>query len=320
VSLLPQYQNPSSPILPGLPHSSKVQESTAASPLSREQDTRSPISSLPPSGSKVLSSDPPLLNTSQRRSEVGFFSKSSPQPFRLLFERAPVWLLALVPSICSAAYIGEVKNVIDLLELLRSRGEDPTLFNRAVTQLGVTRVHYCGNKLGPHQATTLISDSYPFLQRAANKPGLGHTMFLLDEPWQGKTNPKPLTLLTWQRVKPIQFGGSTNYPVLVGSAGFRLLLKDLPWLATWDTFWTTPFIRFPLLHRKSSHWKSWHKPMSVNLLLTHAIWSGLSRTRPPTPQAIVVAACSRPNKLAFRLVSPGDYIGEDSLRTCSPSY
>jgi hypothetical protein len=87
----------------------------------------------------------------------------------------------------------------------------------------VTRVHYCGNKLGPHQATTLISGSYPFLQRAANKPGLGRTIFLLDEPWLGKTNPKPSTLLTWQRVKPIQFGGSTNYLVLVGSAGFRFV-------------------------------------------------------------------------------------------------
>jgi hypothetical protein len=190
-----------------LPPSSKVQESTAASPLYWEQDTRSPISLLPPSGCKILSSDPLLLNTSQRWSEVGFVSKSSPQPFRLLFEQAPVWLLALEPSICSAGYIGGVKNATDLLELLRSRGEDPTLFNRAVTQLGVTRVHYCGNKLGPHQATTLISGSYPFLQRAANKPGLGRTILLLQEPWRGKTNPKPLTLVTWQRVKPIQFDG-----------------------------------------------------------------------------------------------------------------
>jgi hypothetical protein len=102
---------------------------------------------------------------------------------------------------------------------------------------------------------------------------------------------------------------------------FGLPLKDLPWLATWDTFWTTPFVRFPLPPWKSSHWKTWHKrSMSVNLLLTHAIWSGLSRTRPPTPQAIGVAACSRPKNLAFRLVSLGDYAGEDSLPTCSPSH
>jgi hypothetical protein len=204
---------PSVPILPLLPPSSKIL-STSAIPLSRDQETCSPTSSWPPSGSEILSS-------SQRRSEVGFVSKSSPEPFRLSFERAPVWLLALEPSICSATYIMGVKSATDLLELLSSRGEDPTLFNRAVTQLGVTRVHFCGNELGPNQATTLISGSYPFLQRAAINPGPGRTIFLLDEPWPGKTKPKYSALVTWQRLKPTQFGGSANFPVLVGSSGFR---------------------------------------------------------------------------------------------------
>jgi hypothetical protein len=79
---------------------------------------------------------------------------------------------------------------------------------------------FCGNKLGPKQATTLISGSYPFLQRAAYKPGPSRTIFLL-EPWRGKTKPKASALETWQRLKPTHFGGSTNFPVLVGSAGFR---------------------------------------------------------------------------------------------------
>jgi hypothetical protein len=149
---------------------------------------------------------------------------SPPEPFCLVFEQAPVWLLALEPSMCSAAYISGIKSANNFLELLRSRGQDPTLFNRAVTWLGVAQVHYCGNKPAPTQATTLISGSYPFLQQAAARPGLGRTLFLLDEPWRGKTNPRS-ALVTWQRLKPTQFGGSTHFPVLVGAAGFQFNAK-----------------------------------------------------------------------------------------------
>jgi hypothetical protein len=132
-SSLPRDRESSSPILPVLPPSSKIR-SAAASLLSRDQETCSPISSLLPSGSNIQPSDPLLLpTTSERRSEVGCVSKSSPEPFRLLFKRASVWLLALEPSICSAAYIMGVRSAAKLLELLSSRGEDPTLFNQAVT-------------------------------------------------------------------------------------------------------------------------------------------------------------------------------------------
>jgi hypothetical protein len=65
--------------------------------------------------------------------EVGFVTEVNPVPFCINFERAPVWLLALEPSICSGVYFREVKSDRALLALLEDRGFDSTLFNRAVS-------------------------------------------------------------------------------------------------------------------------------------------------------------------------------------------
>jgi hypothetical protein len=143
----------------------------------------------------------------------------TPVPFYLIFEKAPVWLLALEPSICSGVYFSGVDSAGDLLALLKDRGCDPTLFNRAVGRLGVGRVHFSGTGPAPALATTLISGSYAFLQKAASVHRPGRTLLVLDEPWRGKT-PRTLHEVSWRRLKPTQFGGSTQYPVLMGSSGF----------------------------------------------------------------------------------------------------
>jgi hypothetical protein len=98
-------------------------------------------------------------------------------------------------------------------------------------------------------------------------------------------------------------------------------LKDPPWLATWDTFWTIPFVQFLLPPWKSSHWETWNKrSTSPNHLLIHAVWSGLLHIRLPTHQVTGAVTCSRPNKSAFCLVCQGGSVLEDSLPKCSPSY
>jgi hypothetical protein len=68
-----------------------------------------------------------------RNVEVGFVTGVTPVPFYLIFERAPVWLLVLEPSICSGVYFTEIENAHGLLKLLNEQGCDPALFNRAVT-------------------------------------------------------------------------------------------------------------------------------------------------------------------------------------------
>jgi hypothetical protein len=152
-------------------------------------------------------------------------SERRPEPFLLSFERAPVWLLALEPSVCSAVFFVGVKSAKELLGVLESRSEDPTLFNRAVARIGVSRVHYCGQKPPPDDAIMLVSGSYPFLQRAASKPGLERKIFLLDEPWRRTIKPNPSYGFTWKILTPSQFGGSTDFPVLVGFSGFPFTLR-----------------------------------------------------------------------------------------------
>ena len=69
--------------------------------------------------------------------EVGFVTEVTPFPFFLIFENAPVWLLALEPSICLEVHFSGVDSAKDLLGLLKDHGCDPSLFNLAVARLGV---------------------------------------------------------------------------------------------------------------------------------------------------------------------------------------
>jgi hypothetical protein len=104
-------------------------------------------------------------NAQDRRVETSFVTEVSPEPFQLSFERAPVWLLALEPSMCPGVYFKDVGSPHALLKLLNERGHDPTLFNRAVTRLGLGRVHF-GKTPKATEVTSLVSGSYPFLQQA----------------------------------------------------------------------------------------------------------------------------------------------------------
>jgi hypothetical protein len=47
-------------------------------------------------------------NDPDQRVETGFVMEVRPESFQLSFERAPVWLLALEPSMCSAVYFKDV--------------------------------------------------------------------------------------------------------------------------------------------------------------------------------------------------------------------
>jgi hypothetical protein len=128
---------------------------------------------------------------------------------------------------CLAIYFKDVGSPHALLKLLNERGHDLTLFNRAVTRLSFGRVHF-GRNQTVMEVTSLVSGSYPYLQQAASEHKLGKTLYLLDEPWRGKTTPSPSTFVSWRRLKPTQFGGSTKYPVLMGWSG----LAPMP-TSTW---------------------------------------------------------------------------------------
>jgi hypothetical protein len=151
---------------------------------------------------------------------VSFVTKVNPVPFEITFERASVWLLALEPPICSGVYFLGFDNAHDFLEILKDRGVNPTLFNRAVSQLCVGQVHFNGSAPPPEPLTMLISGSYPFLQEATAVVCSRCTLLVLDEPWQGKA-PTPGNQVSWKRVCPTHFGCSIRYPVLVGSSGFQ---------------------------------------------------------------------------------------------------
>jgi hypothetical protein len=143
--------------------------------------------------------------------------------FLLVFERTPVWLLALEPSMSSKVYIRGVAGLVHVASSLTVQGHDHTLFLRAATHLGKDCIQYCVKKDEPPNPTILVSGSYPYLNRAASQPRLGKVLNLLDEPWKGKKTPPSLNGVTWQRMKPTQFGASISYPVLVGASGFVFL-------------------------------------------------------------------------------------------------
>ena len=151
MSPLPQHQKLCSPTVRLLPNSRNTL-STPASPLSLSGKDGSSASLLLPLSSNKPTSDSSFVGITGRQSEVGFVSARRPEPFLLSFERAPVWLLALEPCVCSAIFFVGVRSAKELLGVLESRSEDPTLFNRAVARIGVSRVHYCGQKPPPDDA------------------------------------------------------------------------------------------------------------------------------------------------------------------------
>jgi hypothetical protein len=245
VSPLLRHQKLCSPTVRFLPNSRNT-FSTPASPLSLSEKDGSSTSLLLPLSSNKPTSD--FVGVTGRRSEVGFVSERRPEPFLLSFERAPVWLLALEPSVCSAVFfVGVPKS--SWRSLIPEAKIPPCSIERWLG-LAWFEFHYCGKKPPPDNAITLVSGSYPFLQRAASNSGLGRKIFLLDEPWRRKIEPNPSYGFIWKILLPSQFGSSTDIRFWWVFLDFRLLHGDLLWRAISDTFWTIPFDHFPLPLRK----------------------------------------------------------------------
>jgi hypothetical protein len=187
---------------------------------SGHQELGSETSGLLAKRLKLPDTQSPYHGKKDRKVEVGSVTKVNPVPFEIIFETVPVWLLVLEPSICSGVYFRGFDTAHNFLEIVKGRGVGPTLFNRAVSQLGVGHVHFDGSVPPPEPLTTLISGSYPFLQEAAAVVCSRRTLLVLDEPWRGKT-PTSVNQVSWKRVRPTHFGGSICYPVLVGFSGFK---------------------------------------------------------------------------------------------------
>ena len=186
-----------------------------SSPIGLVQDDNTSSRPRPP-----LELVPATTGPRPRRVEIGFVQEVSQEGFFLIFERTPVWILALEPTMCSRVHIGGFTGLADLTKGLMTLGYDHTLFSRAIVRLAKDCVRYCAQTDEPPGSTVLISGSYPYLKQAATQVRLGKVLYLLDEHWKGKKTPLPSNGITWQRLKPTQFGGSTHYPVLVGTSGF----------------------------------------------------------------------------------------------------
>jgi hypothetical protein len=177
--------------------------------------------------------------------------------------------------------------------------------------------HYCGKKPPPDNAITLVSGSYPFLQRAASNSGLGRKIFLLDEPWRRKIEPNPSYGFIWKILLPSQFGSSTDFPFLVGFSGFPFAPRGSSLARNIGHILDHSIRPLPLAASEVESMGHLDSYVSDSLLDPRFL------DRPVAYQTSYYSsqwgvACSRPRKSVFRLVCLGASVLEDFTRRCSP--
>ena len=140
-----------------------------------------------------------------------------PHDFGIISENFPVWLLGLDKAYCRKIYVLGIDSAKGWLASLTARGLDPLLLSRAVVHLGMATFVYADP---PGSATLLVSGSIPFLMQTMTERSAMRGMYLFDEP--SKSRIKLSGPARWSRLRHATFGGSTNFPAILGTVNLDL--------------------------------------------------------------------------------------------------
>lgn len=145
--------------------------------------------------------------------ETGYIPTYSLHHFVLLFDKDPIWLLALERQMVDKIYMPNFESMSAFHAHLTSRGSISNLYNRAVTRLGLHRFIFAFPALHTN-SLTLISGSIDFLNSFTNKDL--PFIFVCDSHLRVRRK-SPRVFCSLFQIKHTQCGGATSYSTQWGS-------------------------------------------------------------------------------------------------------
>ena len=139
--------------------------------------------------------------------ERGKIQKITPQSFCLLYESAPVWLLALTPRNTDCIYLLNCDSFVDFNTHLDENKLDKNLFHSVISALGRQRFIF---NPPPDDIVYLVSGSLSYLNEKSNKILKKRGIFITDHNVRFRRK-LPETYLTCARISHAMVGGVTNF-------------------------------------------------------------------------------------------------------------
>ena len=152
---------------------------------------------------------------SERKEERGRVTLFEPQDFLLVFEKYPIWLLALNPSFTKRIYCNKCKTLLDLLSLCEDNKIEQSLYQATILILGNQRFRFSSPLCA---VTTLVSGSMAFLNEKYLIFGKRKAIYITDEHKVFRRQ-VPHGLMSLSRIKHTSLGGATNYEGLYAYSG-----------------------------------------------------------------------------------------------------
>ena len=138
--------------------------------------------------------------------ERGKSQKITPQTFYLLFESAPVWLLALTPRNTDCIYLSNCDSSVHFYTHLDENKIDKILYHYAISTLG--KRHFIFSP-PPNNIIYLVSGSLPYLNDKSSKILKKRGIFITYHSVRFRRR-IPATYLICARISHAMVGGDTN--------------------------------------------------------------------------------------------------------------
>ena len=133
---------------------------------------------------------PPIIS---RRVEEGVIMKIQPQSFCIIFEKAPIWLLALDPSYVVKIYLSEIFSFDHLYSHLLELKIDQSLYTNVISSLQPSTFEFTSP---PNDVVYLISGTTVFLNERLNIIRQKQAIFVTDTSVRTKQVPINLRRLS----------------------------------------------------------------------------------------------------------------------------
>ena len=142
--------------------------------------------------------------------ERGCIRNLLPHSFYLIFERVPVWLLALPVESIKYVYLHDCSSLSSFSSLLDERKIDKRLYNSTINSIGRRRFIFTP---APHNALTLVSGTLPFLNEKSAQIGKRKAIYIVDKHLR-KRRSLPHSHLKLHRLTHVMVGGCTTFETL----------------------------------------------------------------------------------------------------------
>ena len=147
-----------------------------------------------------------MVQSSKRKVEAGVIKTYQPLSFCIIFEHAPIWLLALDPSFVVKVYLSDMFSFDHFYSHLTQLKIDQKLYSNYISSIGTSLFCFTSP---PNNAIHLISGSISFLNEKSGMIRQKKAIFVTDRSTRTKKLPTDL-----HRLPHVKVGGATTSQVL----------------------------------------------------------------------------------------------------------